>query len=749
MANLWRWINDRWFFLNTFFPVKLFLLHLRRSLLLLFFWFILFGFITGFLGFDYGIQYLFLTPEYQGEIGFLSYFIMGFTLGLFIMAFHINSYIYYSYRYPFLATLSRPLYKFSINNSAIPTLFLSVHVFYISSFLAAEGKEFWSIMLYITALMLGMFLALSFTFTYFIKTIKTLDIPDKGGKVAKGVKQLEYLINIGRSRKVPSNNPKPVNFYLKNYFSVRLTRGISHYQRNKLLETIEQHHLSAALYFLLLILVVVVLSLVDDYSFFRIPAGATVFLIFALYLMIIGAIYSRFKTWTATVALVLLISINYFSGLEFFKRYNFAFGMNYEVPPAEYSYQKLDSLTAESIVQQDKEQGLKRLQNWRNNFLPGEKPSLVILNVSGGGQRSSMWTMRVLQTIDSLTEGQLYPKIHLITGSSGGMFGAAYYRELKYLEGQGEAVYPNQKKYLRITSEDMLNPVIFTLAVNDLFFRFKQVKLGEHRYKADRGYTFDMRWVELTEGLLDEPLVYRKQQEYKAQVPTLILAPTIVGDGRKLLMSSQDLSFLTFNKPLAGVGKEKEFDGVEFRRIFEAQEADSLHFATALRLSASFPYITPMVNMPSEPGMELIDAGVRDNEGLELALRYVYHFQDWIRENTSGVKIIQIKANRPDTIPIIDNKSTWINNLLLPLSGVVKSFSNLQIYNKALLMELSPEFLEIDLDMYRFSLLAENEDVSLSWHLTEREKHEILKSIEKEHNAWALQRLLHDFKDEP
>lgn len=746
MGNLWRWINDRWFFLNTFFPVKLFLLHLRRSLLLLFFWFILFGFITGLLGFDYGIQYLFLTPEYLGEIGFVSYFIMGFTLGLFIMAFHINSYIYYSYRYPFLATLNRPLYKFSLNNSTIPILFLGVHVYYISSFLTVQGQSFWSIMLYITALMLGIFLALSFTFTYFIKTIKTLEIPDKDSKLSKGVQGLEYLINIGRSRKVPSYNPKPVNFYLKNYFSVRLTRGISHYQRNKLLETIEQHHLSAAFYFLLLILVVVILSLVDNYSFFRIPAGATVFLIFALYLMIIGAIYSRFKTWTATVAIVFLIIINYFSGQDYFQRNSFAFGMNYDVAPAQYSYQKLDSLTAESIVRHDYEQGLKRLQNWRNNFPPDEKPAMVILNVSGGGQRSSMWAMRVLQSIDSATQGKLYPHIHLITGSSGGMLGAAYYRELKYLQKQGQPVNPNDKKYLRISGEDMLNPVIFTLAVNDLFFRFKRVDMGEHRYTADRGYTFDMRWVELTGGLLNKPLVFRQHEEFTAKMPILILAPTIVGDGRKLIMSSQNLSFLTYNSPLAGVGKQKEFDGVEFRRLFMHQEADSLHFATALRLSASFPYITPMVNMPSEPGMELIDAGVRDNEGLELALRYTYKFQDWLKENTSGIKIIQIKANRPDTIPIVDNKSTWINNLLLPLSGVVKSFSNLQVYNKALLMELSPDFLNLKVQLYRFSLLAENEDVSLSWHLTKREKLEIIHSIEKQHNAEALHRLLNDFE---
>ena len=54
-------------------------------------------------------------------------------------------------------------------------------------------------------------------------------------------------------------------------------------------------------------------------------------------------------------------------------------------------------------------------------------------------------------------------------------------------------------------------------------------------------------------------------------------------------------------------------------------------------MSASFPYITPNVNLPSEPSLEIMDAGLADNFGVSDAVLFLYNFKDWISENTSGV----------------------------------------------------------------------------------------------------------------
>lgn len=743
--TLINWIKSGWYFLSTFFPVQLLLLHIRRSHLLLIFWLLLFGFISGVLAKTYGLQYLFLAPEYLDQVGFISYFIVGITAGLFIVAFHISSYIYYSYRYPFLATLSRPLWKFSVNNSLLPVIFYLFYFYKICIFLADEDAAAISYLVSIGGLLSGTVLVVTFTFTYFIGTIKTLELPDEKGKSTGPLRSLgELMKKEGKVKEHPSSH---INYYLRTPFSIKLARQASHYKRAKLLEAIQQHHFSASIYFISLILIVIGLSLVSDYQVFMIPAGGTVFLILSLYLMVTGAFYTRLKTWTVTIGVAVLLLLNYLSGFDRFKTQNYAYGMDYEVEKVPYNYDELNRITTDSIVKFDERKEIEVLENWKEKTGLA-RPKMVILNVSGGGLRSALWTLKVLQETDSISKGAFYRQMHLITGSSGGMLGAAFFRELKYNEQYDLAdIDPYSQQLQWQLSRDLLNPTCFTLAVNDLFFRLRDVEVQGRTYAMDRGYSFDRKLSSNTLGLLDKSFEEYQGIEYRSEVPTMILGPSIVGDGRKLLMSTKGVSYLTFTVPYSGIRKNKEFDGVEFSRLFARQKAGNLSFLTALRLSASFPYITPLVNMPSDPSIELIDAGVRDNEGFELALRYVYTFRDWIEANTSGVVMVQIKANRPDQVPISDGRVTKLDKLVLPIGGIFKSFHNFQIYNKSLLMQLSRDDLHLPIEVVRFSLFNKEDDVSLSWHLTDQEKKRIVNTFESEVNQKALKQILQDIKN--
>lgn len=703
----------------------------------------MYGFVSGFLAESYGLRYLFLTPEYLDEVNFASYLLIGITAGLFTMAFHINSYIYYSYRYPFLATVEKPLLKYSINNSLIPLVFYIFYIYQIVEFSLDEEYPLSFTIMNVVAFLAGTFLIVSITFTYFFRTIKTLD-PGMG-RSSNPLKSLAEIIKVDDKLKDPGTNR--VNYYLRTPFSISITRQSSHYKKQVLLDTIRQHHFSASLLFVILIMLLTGLSFSDS-KVFVIPAGATVFLIFATYLMIVGAIYSRLKTWTLTIGLLALLFLNYLSGLEPFAGTNYAYGMDYEKPRAQYNYDVLDSLTTDEIVEQDMEDGREVLESWYSKvYKQDEKPRMIILNVSGGGQRSALWTLHILQQLDQMTNGGYYPNVHLITGSSGGMLGAAFYRELKYLQSQGvDSLDPNSALMRAAIGKDLLNPTCFTLAVNDLFFRMRDIEYDERDYTMDRGYSFDRKFNQHTMGLLDHSFGYYESLERTAAVPMMILGPSIVGDGRKLLMSTQGMSYLTFTEPYEGIRKRKEYDGVEYTRFFKNQDADNLSFITALRMSASFPYITPLINMPCEPGIELIDAGVRDNEGFELALRYIYQYQDWIRENTSGVTIIQLKANRPDQIPIRESPVSRIDRLTLPIGGVFKSFSNFQIYNKSLLMQISRDENQLPIDVVRFSLFNKEDKVSLSWHLTNDEKKSIEATFQNEVNQQALEDFLTGFQ---
>ena len=76
-----------------FFPFELLVIHFKRNFLLLVFWLMLYGFVTQTIGTTYGIHYLFYTPEYLGAVNFASYYILGFSVGGFIVAYNIYTYM--------------------------------------------------------------------------------------------------------------------------------------------------------------------------------------------------------------------------------------------------------------------------------------------------------------------------------------------------------------------------------------------------------------------------------------------------------------------------------------------------------------------------------------------------------------------------------------------------------------------------------------------------------------------------------
>src|ERR1700741_555189 len=102
------------------FPVQLLINHFKKNQVLLLLWLLMFGFITKQVGMMVGAPYLFLDPEYHNTVDYKGFLIIGISLAVFIMSFHITTYILDSYRFTFLGTVSKPFTKFCLNNSLIP-----------------------------------------------------------------------------------------------------------------------------------------------------------------------------------------------------------------------------------------------------------------------------------------------------------------------------------------------------------------------------------------------------------------------------------------------------------------------------------------------------------------------------------------------------------------------------------------------------------------------------------------------------
>lgn len=85
--------------------------------------------------------------------------------------------------------------------------------------------------------------------------------------------------------------------------------------------------------------------------------------------------------------------------------------------------------------------------------------------------------------------------------------------------------------------------------------------------------------------------------------------------------------------------------GVELFRLFPGART-KFQTGTAARVNASFPYLSPGVSLPTYPPRRLVDAGYYDNYGVNLAAVWLANNQQAIRDNTSGVVVIEIRAYR-------------------------------------------------------------------------------------------------------
>jgi hypothetical protein len=427
---------------------------------------------------------------------------------------------------------------------------------------------------------------------------------------------------------------------------------------------------------------------------------------------------------------------------------NKAYGLNYDTIKAAYNYDQFKQIDRHHyLLNNDINYTLDILKKWKlkntDPAFPDKKPKLVFINTSGGGLRSALWTFYTMQRIDSLSNGNFMKRIQLMTGSSGGMVGASYIRELYALKQKNQQVNFYSEVYLNNMSKDILNPITFSIATSEWFFPIKHFQVDNNIYSQDRGYAFEAKLNQNTNNVFGKRLGDYREPESNSTIPMMVFTPCIVNDGRKLLISPVGISYLTQNSKTKNINYNKLFDAVEYSRFFEHQAASKTLYTSVLRMSATFPYVSPIVSLPSEPRIEIMDAGLRDNFGLETTLRFIYTFNDWIANNTSGVVIIQIRDKNKNA-PIDENPSqTLMEALSRPMGSFYGSLFEVQDYNQNQQIQMADTWCKSKIDIIDLQLRNEKKDkISLSWHLTNKEKKKVLRSIDVPENEQAILKIV-------
>lgn len=718
------------------FPVQLLMLHFRKYQVLLLFWALLFSTVNGSFMHAFGADSLFLAPEYLDSVSPFSAGIVGVSIGIFIMSWNITTFILHCNRFRFLATTTQPFLKYCLNNGIIPLLFLGFYFGRTVRYnLSRELMPGFEVFANITGFAVGLILLLSISLLYFFGADRT--IMKRMAPIMSN--PIRFVSTYGKHRtdSYESSGVMRVDWYLSGAFQIRKTRNVSHYSPFFLESVFKQHHVAAVFSIFIAFVFMLIIGFLLDNPLFQLPAAASITMFFSILIALSGAFSLFLQSWSIPVVLALYFLFNSLYTNNYIDTTNKAYGVVYtNKDRSPYNRESILALCTNEKVQRDKAAMIAILEKWKAKQ-GTEKPILYFINVSGGGNRSATFTMNVLQRLDSLSNGELMKKTFLITGASGGMLGATYFREIYRRSQIDSSINIRDKKYVDDIAKDLLNATFSSFVARDLIAPAQRFTLGGQRYIKDRAYSFEGRLNDNTRGFLKKPLSDYARDEAAANIPLIFFNSVITRDGKKMIASTQPVSFMM--RPDLDTSRmgDADPDAVDFNALLAGHSPENLQVLTAMRMNATFPYVLPNVWLPTTPVIDVMDAGLRDNFGEESSLRFIAQFRDWINENTGGVVTIAIRDRQTGgwEHPYV---AADISELLTkPVLLIQHNWYKLQDYYQNDQLSYAQSLLSVEMRKISFQYVPRKQDdgAALNFHLTLREKQDIAFALDNPFNS--------------
>jgi hypothetical protein len=247
----------------------------------------------------------------------------------------------------------------------------------------------------------------------------------------------------------------------------------------------------------------------------------------------------------------------------------------------------------------------------RNDAQLGARRPIVVVAASGGGIRAALWTVQVLTALQAPEAvGPDFPRaIRLISSVSGGSVGTLFYLD-SYQAGA-----PDAARALDHAGVNALDAAAWGIAYPELWRTFLLGTRITGRF-LDRGWALEEVW----RRLLSTPEA--RLSDWRRRVAEGTLPPAVL------------------NATLAETGEQLLFTPLEVPREWNAHSlrlSDGLYdigLSTAARLSASFPWVSPMATgalklegrelaASERPGPHVADGGYYDNFGVVTAVHWI------------------------------------------------------------------------------------------------------------------------------
>lgn len=375
--------------------------------------------------------------------------------------------------------------------------------------------------------------------------------------------------------------------------------------------------------------------------------------------------------------------------------------------------------------------------------------TLVVVAASGGGIQASAWTAQVLTGLHQRYGNPFSRSIGVISSVSGGSVGTMFYlinredfRTAAFARQSGPAgdlLPPEAIEHIRdVASGSGLEATAWGIAYPDMVR--KLFPLLAHP-RVDRGWAIEQVWRRRMavlnapgKSFQDARLSDLARRARDHGIPIVVFNSTVVETGQRMLISPA-VSRASSDVPAFSAPQE-------FLRLYPESQ---LPLSTAVRLSATFPYVSPISRPDWERGTQpanalpyhLADGAYSDNDGIVTLVDWletlVHHQTELPFDRVVLVRIQPFPTDRAPNPPL--ERAGW----LLSATGPLQAIMNVRVASQNERGLLEARLVEshhrgghaIPLSIVSFVFPAEENEplIPLSWKLTPSQKARI-------ENAW-------------
>lgn len=378
---------------------------------------------------------------------------------------------------------------------------------------------------------------------------------------------------------------------------------------------------------------------------------------------------------------------------------------------------------------------------WESRHPSGSThPTMVVVAASGGGIAASRWTAEVLTKLEQQEglKGKFADSIFIISATSGGGIGSMYFVDEYQPSGFPQDVDLN--RVVDRASRSTSGAIGWGIVYPD-FFRLFPIPPRLFNDTYDRAWAQEERWAQPWRlSNAQEPTLRSWQIGVKeGWRPILVFNATISETGEQLLLTPIDISTSEYIPTCAGAGAVDP--AYRTRGLFDLYPDVDMPVTTAARLSATFPFLSPIArptlpNNSTCPAFHVADGGYFDNFGVVTAINFLDRVLE--KDPHKRVLFLQIRAYPSKNLATPLAGTTVSDELIGPFSTMYNVRGASQLVRNDRDIELLKDrwaAKNVDILDVVFELQAES---PLSWHLTQREKDHITRHFAEDQRSICL-----------